>query len=114
MLGSAAASKIYYAAILKAAIRAADPFVAIKQGWLIRRLGPYCSRIDLDDLPKRKDERVLLRRWAPRPRISISARPSALSALRRDLKARGNDWLRDAARRMAKATLKDWKAWRAA
>ena len=31
--------------------------------------------------------------------------------LRRQLR-RGQDWLRDAARRMTKATLKDWKAWR--
>jgi hypothetical protein len=40
--------------------------------------------------------------------------PAALSALRHDLKARGSGWLRDAARRMVKATLKDWKAWRGA
>ena len=106
--------KIYYAAILKAAIRAADPFVAIKQGWLIRRLGPYCSRIDLDDLPKRKDERVLLEAMGAETANIHLGSPSALSALRRDLKARGQDWLRDAARCMAKATLKDWKAWRAA
>ena len=106
--------KIYYAAILKAAIRATDPFVTIKQGWLIRRLGPYCSRIDLNDLPKRKDERVLLQAMGAETANIHLGSASALPALRRDLKARGNDWLRDAARRMTKATLRDWKAWRAA
>jgi hypothetical protein len=104
--------RIYYAAIIKAAIRAADPFVAIKQGWLIRRLGPYCSRIVLDDLPKRKDERVLLEAMGAETANIHLGSASSLAALRRDLKARGKDWLRDAARRMTKATLKDWKAWR--
>ena len=105
--------KMYYAAILKAAIRAADPFVWIKQGWLIRRLGPYCSRIELDDLPKRKDERVLLEAMGAETANIHLGSASSLPALRRDLKARGGNWLRDAARRMTKATLKDWRVWRA-
>jgi hypothetical protein len=33
--------------------------------------------------------------------------------LRRDLKRRGNVWLYAAANRMAAATIKDWKAWKA-
>jgi uncharacterized protein (DUF2252 family) len=104
--------KIYYAAMLKTAIRAADPFVAIGNGWLIRRLGPHCSRIELSDLPRRKDERVLLQAMGAETANIHLGSTSALPALRRDLKARGADWLRDAARRMAKATLKDWKTWR--
>jgi hypothetical protein len=105
--------KIYYAAMLKTAIRAAEPFVAIEQGWLIRRLGPHCSRIELGDLPRRKDERVLLQAMGAETANIHLGSTSALPALRRDLEARGPDWLRDAARRMAKATLKDWNAWRA-
>jgi hypothetical protein len=108
------AEKIYYAAMLKTAIRAADPFVAIEQGWLIRRLGPHCSRIELGDLPRRKDERVLLQAMGAETANIHLGSAAVLPALRRDLKARGPDWLRDAARRMAKATLKDWKDWRAA
>ena len=105
-------AKIYYAAMLKIAIRAADPFVAIEQGWLIRRLGPHCSRIELSDLPKRKDERVLLQAMGAETANIHLGSASALPALRRDLKARGKDWLRDAARRMSNATLEDWKVWR--
>ncbi|HEY1502897.1 MAG TPA: DUF2252 family protein [Stellaceae bacterium] len=107
------ATKLYYAAVLKAAIRAPDPFVSIEQGWLIRRLGPHCSRIELGDLPKRKDERVLLEAMGAETANIHLGSTAALPALRRDLKARGKNWLHDAARRMAKATLKDWKAWRA-
>lgn len=104
--------KIYYAAMLKTAIRAADPFVAIEEGWLIRRLGPHCSRVELDDLPRRKDERVLLQAMGAETANIHLGSAASLPALRRDLKARGRDWLRDAARRMAKATLKDWKDWK--
>jgi len=104
--------KIYYAAMLKTAIRAADPFVAIEQDWLIRRLGPHCSRIELDDLPKRKDERVLLEAMGAETANIHLGSAAALPALRRDLKARSKDWLHDAARRMAKATFDDWRAWR--
>ena len=98
--------------MLKTAIRAADPFVVIKQGWLIRRLGPHCSRIELGDLPRRKDERVLLEAMGAETANIHLGSPAVLPALRRDLQARGRDWLCDAARRMVKATLKDWKAWR--
>jgi hypothetical protein len=106
------AEKIYYAAMLKTAIRAADPFVAIEQGWLIRRLGPHCSRIELGELPTRKDERVLLQAMGAESANIHLGSTACLPALRRDLKARGANWLHDAARRMVKATLKDWKAWR--
>jgi hypothetical protein len=105
-------NQIYYATILKAAIRAADPFVALQQGWLIRRLGPHCSRIELIDLPRRKDERVLLAAMGAETANIHLGSPASVSALRRDLKARSTDWLPEAAQRMIKATLKDWKAWR--
>ncbi|HEV8015298.1 MAG TPA: DUF2252 family protein [Stellaceae bacterium] len=106
-------SKTYYAAIIKRAVRAPDPFVAIERGWLLRRLAPLCTRIELADLPKRKDERVLLEAMGAETANIHLGSPSALPALRRDLKRRGDDWLRDAARRMAKATVEDWNAWRA-
>ena len=105
-------TRIYYTDMLKRAIRVADPFVAIERGWLVRRLAPHCTRIELDDLPKRKDERRLLEAMGAETANIHLGSPTALPALRRDLKARDKDWLRDAARRMAKATLKDWKAWR--
>lgn len=112
--GLSKGSKTYYAAIVKRAVRAADPFLAADKGWLLRRLAPHCTRIELDDLPKRHDEQLLLEAMgAEIANVHLSA-SDALAAIRRDLKRRGDDWLRDAAGRMAEATLKDWKDWRAA
>lgn len=112
--GLGAGAKTYYAAIVKRAVRAADPFLAAEQGWLLRRLAPHCTRIELDDLPKRHDERLLLEAMGAETANVHLGSPEALAGIRRDLKRRGGDWLRDAASRMAEATLKDWKDWRAA
>ena len=105
-------AKTYYATILKRAIRAPDPFVAAEQGWLLRRLAPHCTRIELGDLPKRSDEALLLEAMgAETANIHLGTR-DAVPAIRRDLKKRGGSWLADAAATMADATIKDWKDWR--
>lgn len=110
--GLRAGATTYYAAILKRAVRAPDPFVAAEQGWLLRRLAPHCTRIELDDLPTRADELVLLEAMgAETANIHLGSR-EAVAAIRRDLKKRGNAWLAESAARMAEATLKDWKEWR--
>lgn len=38
--------EIYYSRMLSQAVRAPDPFLAVKGGWVLRRLAPYCSRIE--------------------------------------------------------------------
>ena len=43
------------AALFQRAIRVPDPFFAIRNGWIVRRLAPDCSRIELVDLPKERD-----------------------------------------------------------
>jgi hypothetical protein len=112
--GLRAGAKTYYAAILKHAIRAPDPFVAAERGWLLRRLAPHCTRIELDDLPRSNDERLLLEAMgAETANIHLGSR-DAIAVIRRDLKKRGGDWLAEAAARMAEATIKDWKDWRKA
>ncbi|HEY3920419.1 MAG TPA: DUF2252 family protein [Stellaceae bacterium] len=111
--GLRADAETYYTAIIARAVRAPDPFVAVEQGWLLRRLAPHCTRIELTELPKRQDERLLLEAMgAETANVHLGSR-EALAALRRDLKKRGTNWLYHAAAAMAEATLKDWKDWRA-
>jgi uncharacterized protein (DUF2252 family) len=54
------APAIRYQAIVQNSVRCPDPFVHVRGTWLIRRLSPHCSRIELDDLPKDRDELALL------------------------------------------------------
>ena len=42
-------------------VRCRDPFVRLQKRWIVRRLAPDCSRIELSALPKERDETRLLR-----------------------------------------------------
>ena len=51
---------VLYQRILDRSVRCLDPFVRLEGGWLVRRLSPDCSRIELAQLPIRRDELRLL------------------------------------------------------
>jgi len=60
---------------VRRAVRCADPYYEVRRGWLVRRLGPDCSRIDLDELVHHEDIASLSMPWVRKRPISISARP---------------------------------------
>jgi hypothetical protein len=105
--------RIYYPQLLQNIVRAPDPFMQVRNGWILRRLAPYCCRIELQQLPRgpyaEKLARCMGRELA---NIHLGTR-NAGPAIQRDLRQRGPKWLQHAAAVMADATLKDWKAWRA-
>lgn len=96
------------------AIRSPDPFYGAEKAWMLRRLGPHCNAIELADFPKRRDERRILEAMGRETANVHWGTPEKIAAIRRDLRRRKRSWLRDAAARMADATLRDWKAWRKA
>jgi len=49
-----------YDRIVKQAVRCPDPFLDLRKGWIVRRLAPDCSRVELTMLPKGHDEYKLL------------------------------------------------------
>ena len=51
-----------YKHIVRKAVRCPDPFLAVHKGWIVRRLAPDCSRVELTALPKGRDEYRLLER----------------------------------------------------
>jgi uncharacterized protein (DUF2252 family) len=110
--GGLSDKKIYYEEILARAVRTPDPFLAVKNGWVMRRLSPYCSRIELSDLARGHDEEKLLRAMGRElANVHLGAR-RGMAAVRRDLAQRKAKWLHEATEIMAEATLKDWKEWR--
>ena len=110
---SAAKDKgIYYEEILRGAVRAADPFLTIHGTWVIRRLSPYCSRVELSQLTHGHDEMKLLRAMGwELANVHLGTRGAA-ARIRQDLKRRKSNWLHQAAEVMILVTLRDWKAWR--
>ncbi len=100
--------------LAEAAIRSPDPFYRPRKGWVLRRLAPHCTAIELNDFPKRRAHLVILKAMGRETANVHWGSPDALAAVRRDLKRRGKRWLHAAATRMLDATLAEWQAWRAA
>jgi hypothetical protein len=107
------AQKIRYQNALDMAIRAIDPFVRLQGKWIVRRLAPDCSKIDLAAFPREKDETRLLRAmgWETANLHLGAQRTRDVLA---DLSKRRADWLHKAAAKMVIATSQDWKEWQAA
>ncbi|HYL08065.1 MAG TPA: DUF2252 family protein, partial [Candidatus Udaeobacter sp.] len=107
-----AAGRIHYLEAIGQAVRCPDPMVEVREGWLIRRLAPDCSRVELGTLPRLRDEGRLLKAmgWEA-ANIHLGTR-GAGRAIGIDLARRKQGWLRDAATRMARRLRADWKDWR--
>ncbi len=106
-------SKLHCEEVLERAVRCQDPYYVITGRWLVRRLGPDCSRIELAMLPKIRDElRLLEAMGRETANLHLGSR-AAIPAVRADLRQRPRKWLLAAAKRMAEATIADWKQWRA-
>ena len=99
--------------ILRNSVRCLDPFVHCKTGWVVRRLAPDCSRIELAHLPQERDEtRLLEAMGAEMGNIHLGSRNS-ISAVRRHLCKLPPKWLHLASQKMTKAIRSDWIEWRA-
>lgn len=105
-------SELMYQAIINRAVRSPDPFVQLRGHWIVRRLSPHCSRIELNVLPRNRDELKLLfaMGWET-ANIHLGSR-SALKPNRKYLDRLKPNWLSSAARDMADAVTKDWRAWK--
>lgn len=103
--------QILYQVMLEQAIRCRDPFVRLEGGWLLRRLSPYCSRIELTALPRKRDEGELLYAMGWETANVHLGNYKVTKAIQRDLAKRKVKWLRNAAKAMTKATLRDWEDW---
>ncbi|HWF10628.1 MAG TPA: DUF2252 family protein [Bryobacteraceae bacterium] len=105
--------RIRYQDALDIAVRTTDPFVHLQGKWIVRRLAPDCSKIDLAAFPAEKDETKLLHAmgWETANLHIGSKRTERILA---DFRKRPRNWLHKAAVRMVAATMRDWHEWRAA
>ncbi len=110
--GGEGSKRILYQRILRLAVRCRDPFVNLKGRWIVRRLGPLCSRVELVSLPKERDELRLLEAMGWETANVHLGSPRSIPAVQRDLKRRPVGWLHEAAQQMVKATTADWQEWR--
>lgn len=104
--------RIRYQELLDQAVRSADPFVGVKDHWVVRRLAPHCSRVELTSIPKERDEFKLMHSMGFETANIHLGTKDQIGKIALDLKKRPQGWLHEAATCMAKATLKDWDEWR--
>jgi uncharacterized protein (DUF2252 family) len=110
--GAADDTRIYYDECVRHAVRAQDPFLRKQDPWILRRLSPYCSRVELRQMPRWRDEEKLLRTMGYElANVHLGTR-DAIPRIRADLRGHKRKWLRQSAETMAEATLADWKEWK--
>jgi hypothetical protein len=95
------------------AVRSADPFYHPSAVWVVRRLAPHCSRIELECMSGINLERILHAMGAETANVHLGTSGTA-TAILKDLEARPVDWLKQAARTMTDEIEGDWKKWRRA
>src|ERR1700722_6911349 len=104
--------EILYQAIISRAVRCLDPFVQLRGRWIVRRLSPHCSRIELASLRAPDKEFQLLRAmgWET-ANIHLGTRNARKSILAHMQKQKAK-WLHHAAEEMVNAVREDWNVWR--
>ncbi len=103
--------KILYQTMLDQAVRCPDPFVRFKGRWIVRRLAPDCSRIELASLPRERDETRLLEAMGLEL-ANIHLGSAKARNLLRDLEQYPPSWLHNASRERVMAAAADWEDWR--
>jgi Uncharacterized protein conserved in bacteria (DUF2252) len=102
---------VLYQEAIDRSIRCPDPFVKLRGRWIVRRLAPDCSRVELSSLPARHDAARLLNSMGfETANAHLGSREAAV--LLKDLNARKANWLQAAALAMVASVRRDWEDWR--
>jgi len=102
----------YYEKAIKSAVRSHDPYQEMVGAWLIRRLSPDANPIEIEDLPKKRDEITLLHAMGSETANVHLGDKRQQKKILRDLHNRKPNWLRNAAKETAQAAERDWKKYR--
>jgi hypothetical protein len=105
-------SEILYQTIISLAVRCLDPFVQLRGRWIVRRLSPHCSRIELATLRAPGKELRLLRAMGWETANIHLGTKTARKPILSQLQKQKAKWLHEAAEEMVKPVREDWKTWR--
>jgi len=105
-------TEILYQTIINRAVRCPDPFVQVRSRWIVRRLSPHCSRIELANLRAQGKELRLLNAMGWETANIHLGTKGARRPILQYLGKQKAKWLQRATEEMLKAVVEDWKAWR--
>jgi hypothetical protein len=95
--------------IVRAAVRCPDPWWEVRRGWIVRRLAPDCSRIDIEELVHHQDLASLLRAMGRETANIHLGTPKGRKRLRATWAELPEGWLLEAARKMHQVLRDDWR-----
>jgi hypothetical protein len=104
--------EILYQTIINRAVRCPDPFVQLRGRWIVRRLGPHCSRIELASLSAPDTELRLLHAMGWETANVHLGTPSARKLILRHMDKQKAKWLHHAAEDALQAVRSDWEVWK--
>jgi len=110
--GNAGHGQSYYQRAIRSAVRSPDPYQKMEGDWLIRRLSPDSNPIEIEDLPKERDEEALLYAMGSEAaNVHLGSRGQA-NRIVKDLHRRKSKWLCSAAKDMVKTIEREWNEYR--
>lgn len=104
-------SEILYQMIVSRAVRCLDPFVQLRGRWIVRRLSPHCSRIELATLKEMGEEIRLLNAMGFETANVHLGTPAARKAILGHIAKQKSKWLHRATEKMLNAVREDWETW---
>jgi len=104
--------EILYQTIISHAVRCPDPFVQLRGRWIVRRLSPHCSRIELAVLRAPGAELRLLHAMGRETANIHLGTKTARKAILRHLERQKARWLHQVSVDMVKTVRADWETWK--
>jgi hypothetical protein len=105
-------AEILYQTIINRAVRCPDHFVQLRGRWIIRRLAPDCSRIELASLRAANVELRLIHAMGWETANIHLGTASARKSVLRHMDKQKPKWLHRAAEAMLEAVRSDWNVWK--
>jgi hypothetical protein len=104
--------EIFYQTIISRSVRCPDPFLQLRGRWIVRRLSPHCSRIELSQMKAEGSEIQLLGAmgWEV-ANVHLGTRTSIKSILAHLKKQKGK-WLHRSSAAMLQTVRDEWKTWK--
>jgi hypothetical protein len=91
------------------AVRSRDPYQHVIGKWIIRRLSPDSNPIEVSTLPGERDDEILLYAMGQEAANVHLGTPARVKRILGDLRNRKKNWLRSAAKRMARTMEREWE-----
>ncbi len=103
---------IAYQAILNQAVRCPDPFLAIQDNWIVRRLAPDSGKVELTAGGRATDAVRLLHAMGYATALTHAPGRDVLRSIRKELKKLDGKPFRASAAAMLESTRIDWQQWK--